>query len=76
MALECGWKHSTIELVDFDTHEQQSYHRPVSELYLDFFARRRRLLEATGLTLQELLLEENQLCGGGTAPLHRVSTLP
>lgn len=61
LAVACGWAHSDVEVVDMEVLEQKSRHRPVSELYLDFFARRKRLLQVTGLTLEELLSEARKV---------------
>ena len=61
MAIECGWAHSEVELVDLDLFELRSRHRPVSELYLDFFTRQKRLQAVTGMTACELLQAEAKL---------------
>ena len=76
MALECGWAHSDVEVVDLEVYEQRSRHRPISELYLDFFARQDRLSKVTGMTPSELFRMEYELYGDKESLVQRVATFP
>ena len=82
MALQCGWSYNKSEMVDLEAHEQQSQHRRMDELYLDFLARRNRLQQVTGMTASQLLETELKLCGEQSADdlprprlLHRAPTM-
>lgn len=78
-ALECGWRHNGSKLVDFEAKEQRKgqqtklrQNRSTSDFHLPFEARRKRLLEVTGMTGVELLRldtsmrESRQLCHSNT----------
>jgi hypothetical protein len=68
MALECGWSHEDVEIIDLQVHEAVSAKRRSAALRLDYGSRRERLQEATGLTGCQLLQQEYEFaCGPGAA---------
>ena len=82
MALQCGWAYGESEMVDMQVHESISRHRRMKELHVGFCARRKRLIEVTGMSGSELLQMEYDLCCRGTGAvsepsmiLHRTPTV-
>jgi len=62
LALELGWEAQELELVDFDLYEssRKFQRRHLHQLRLTYWERRRLLELATGLSEQELLLQEQR----------------
>ena len=63
LALELGWEIDDLEVVDFDLYEssRQFQRRHMGELRLSYWERRRLLEASTGLSEQELLLQEQRV---------------
>lgn len=60
LALELGWDCQQSELIDLDVYESCRPRRTMRELRLTYWQRRNLLEESTGLTEQELLLQEQR----------------
>lgn len=62
LALELGWEHQEEEVVDFDLYEssRQCQRRRNSDLRLSYWQRRNLLEASTGLSEQELVLQEQR----------------
>lgn len=62
LALELGWEHQDLEVVDFDVYEnsRQYQRRTLRELRFSYRERRNLLEQSTGLSEEELLLQERR----------------